>query len=83
MQSAAIPTFLDDPMIGAGGDQQGDCANEQPEPNPVHVTGLRRKLLEPVAEDATKAEAEQDLCPENQYPGLIERYLDLLRQLHS
>jgi Major Facilitator Superfamily len=83
MQSAAVLAALDNAVIGTGGDQQSDGADEEPQPNPVRVPGIRRQLIESVVEHAANAKSEQDLGPEYQYPGFLECDLDLFRQLHS
>src|SRR5689334_18487619 len=44
---------------------------------------MHRQLLKPVIEYAAKSEPEQNLRPEDQNTGLLERNLDLLRQLHA
>jgi len=78
MQLAAILPALDNAVIWAGGDKQDDSANEQPQPDPIDISRVLRKLREPFAEHSTKAKAEQDLRPENKDPGFLERDLDLL-----
>jgi hypothetical protein len=58
MQSAAVLAALDNAVIGTGGDQQSDGADEEPQPNPVRVPGIRRQLIESVVEHAAKAKSE-------------------------
>ena len=77
MELAAIGTAFDNAVIGTGGNQQTDGADEEPQPNPVGVAGILRELTESVVEDSTKPEPQQDLSPEDQDSGFVECGLDL------
>jgi hypothetical protein len=52
-----------------------------PSPSAIGVAGILRELIESVVEDSTKREPQQDLRPENQDSGFLQRDLDLIRQL--
>src|SRR5205823_1821558 len=45
MQSPAVLASLHYAVIGTGGDQQTDGADEEPQPNPVGVAGIFRELI--------------------------------------
>ena len=70
---------LDDAMIRIWGNQQADCADEKHQRNRVRIARICRQLIEFGLEDPAKPEPEQNLRPEDQYPGFLERDLDLFR----
>jgi hypothetical protein len=83
VELAAVSASLDNPMIAAGSDQQSNGGYQKPQPNSVDAANTARKRIEAVVEHTAKPESEQNLRPEDQNPGLHERALDLLRQLHA
>jgi hypothetical protein len=74
---------LGNAVIGTGGDQQAYDADEEPRANPIGVARISREFVEPFAEHPAKPESEQNLSPEDQYSGFVERDLYLFRQFHA
>jgi hypothetical protein len=78
VKRAAVLAFLDDPVIGAGGDQQRDHGDHQKKRQRVELARIRRQRFEAVLENAAQLKTEQDLPAKDQHARLVEPDLDLV-----
>src|SRR5437763_506899 len=76
------PPALDNAVIEARRDHQRDRNRHQDQRQGLDMLRMPWQFIEAFAERRAQLEAEQDLRPEDQHPGFVERGLDLFRQLH-
>jgi hypothetical protein len=82
MKPAGVRADIHDLVIALGGDQQADRNDHQHQGRAIEIACIKREAAEALPKDAAELESQQDLGPENQHSGFVERGFDEFRQLH-